>query len=175
MAKNGRNNGKKPTTGLSEKERISKEEARRRSNANLRPFQPGQSGHPEGRPRGKTPSETLRAFATAEYGAYGPEQLKEIQKRMPEPWRSMPVEKITLQEFIAFIQLMQALRPAGWKDRSDFYDRVEGRPTIKIAGPDGGPLQVERTVNIKKFSTEQLRLWRELMSIGMDGNSEGDG
>jgi len=55
------------------------------------------------------------------------------------------------------------------------WEQADGRPTVRLTGADDGPIQIERTVDIKKFSTEQLRLWRELMSIATQGNSDGEG
>jgi hypothetical protein len=130
-------------------------------------YKPGQSGNPAGRPKRKTPSEILYAFAMAEYGKHGPEQLKELQKRMPEPWRSKPIEKITVAEFVGWIHMMQAMRPAGWKDRAEFYDRTEGKPVQKIAVTEDPNADRRTRYDWRKLSTEELLKLKEIQLKAM--------
>lgn len=135
-------------------------------------WKPGQSGNLNGRPKKKTPSEILDAYGRAEYGAVGPEGLKELQKRMPEPWRSMPIKQITTGEFIGWVQMMQAMRPAGWRDRELYYDRVEGRPTQKITVTED-PNEGQRTrYDWRKLSTEELLKLKEIQLKAMVGDDK---
>lgn len=116
-------------------------------------FKPGQSGNPAGRPKGKRPSEIMREMFLAQYG--GPEAIRKLQETMPEPWRSMNVDKMTVGEIISWVQLRRAMTANADKARSDLFDRLEGRPTMRIevepTKDDDSPLRLE------DFTEEELR------------------
>jgi hypothetical protein len=133
-------------------------------------WKPGQSGNLRGRPKKKTPSEILDAYGAAEYGAVGPEGLKELQKRMPEPWRSMPIKQITTGEFIGWVQMMQAMRPAGWRDRELYYDRVEGRSVQKITVTEDPNEDRRARYDWRKLSTEDLLKLKEIQMKAVVGD-----
>jgi hypothetical protein len=164
MARNGKNNGK---SNVSEKQRVSKEAARQRSNANLRPFQSGQSGNPNGRPPGKSwlqahrevwdkPADdrALRSLANVKFGddrAGADKWLKEVQGKM------------TFLEAISQRDVYKAFTPSGDFMVKTMWEQNDGRPTLKIVGPDDGPLQVQQ-VDYKNLSTDELKLLRELIA-----------
>ena len=139
-----------------------------RNSAHIEPyrFKPGQSGNPAGRPKKETPSETLRSMLNA---GYGPDAVKQLQKTMPEPWRSKA--ELTVQEIISWMILRRAMQTTGDVARREVFDRVEGRPTLKISGPQGGPIEVVR-YDLKKLSAEKIRLMREILAEAAVGEAE---
>jgi len=38
---------------------------------------------------------------------------------------------------------------------------ANGKPRIQISGPEGGPIQMQ-TLDLKKLTVEELRIWRDL-------------
>ena len=108
----------------------------------------------------------LRSLANVQFG----EDREEADK-----WLKSVQGKMTILEAIALRNTFKAMTPDGDTIVKIMWEQADGRPTVRLTGPDDGPIQIERTVNIKRFSTEQLRLWRELMSIAMAGNSDGEG
>lgn len=58
--------------------------------------------------------------------------------------------------------LRRAMQHSGDNARKEVFDRIEGRPTLKIAGPTGGPIETI-TYNLKKLTSEKMRLIRALL------------
>jgi len=90
--------------------------------ANLRPFQPGQSGNPSGRPKRKPITD-----------AY----IRLLNEPIPGD-----KEGRTFADALAQKILKEALNgkvPAA----SEITDRVEGKVTLPISGSEGGPLAIE--------------------------------
>ena len=52
--------------------------------------------------------------------------------------------------------LRRAMQNAGDVARREVFDRIEGRPTLKIAGPTGGPIETV-TYDLKKLSAEKIK------------------
>jgi hypothetical protein len=77
-------------------------------------WKPGVSPNPAGRPKKETPSETLSKMLGA---AYGPDVIKQLQKTMPEPWRSKA--EITVQEILTWVILRRAMQNAGDNARKE--------------------------------------------------------
>lgn len=130
----------------------------------------GVSGNFAGRPKRETPSETLRSMLAAEYA---PDAVKQLQKTMPEPWKSKP--ELTVQEIMIWAILRRAMQSAGDVARREVFDRIEGRPMLKIAGPTGGPIEVVQ-YDLKKLSAEKIRLMRDILaeaSVTEAGQSDG--
>lgn len=122
----------------------------RKSIANLIPYKPGQSGNPAGRPKRELPSETLYKMLNAEYG---PDAVKQMQKQMPEPWKSK--KELTVQEIMSWVAIRRALTPPADTARKDINDRVEGKPLQKIVGAEGGPVEVR--YDYSQLQTEDLK------------------
>lgn len=59
--------------------------------------------------------------------------------------------------------LRRAMQSAGDNARKEVFDRIEGRPTLKIAGPTGGPIETI-TYDLKKLTTEKIRLIRTTLA-----------
>ena len=47
--------------------------------------------------------------------------------------------------------------------RREVFDRIEGRPTLKIAGTTGGPVETV-TYDLTKLPTEKIRLIRTILA-----------
>lgn len=59
--------------------------------------------------------------------------------------------------------LRRAVQAVGDNARKEVFDRIEGRPTLKIGGPTGGPIETV-TYDLKKLSVEKIRLMRALLA-----------
>lgn len=116
----------------------------------LIPWKPGQSGNPAGRPKRELPSETLYKMLSAEYG---PDAVKQMQKQMPEPWKSK--DQLTVQEIMCWVSIRRGLTPPADTARKDINDRVEGKPLQKIVGAEGGAIEVKYDYN--QLPTEDLK------------------
>lgn len=131
------------------------------------------SPNPAGRPRLKTPSELIREMLQAEFGGYGMESVKQIQQALPEPWRSKPTEKLTNEEILCGMTIIAGRRSIdAVLERETIFNRVEGRPVQKIAGPDGGAIKLEPVYNWKNLSTDELRQLRALQLKAMAKEDE---
>ena len=88
---------------------------------NLTPFQPGQSGNPNGRPKSKPLTDAIRA---------------ELAKKDPNDKQGR-----TFAELIAEAAVTRALKgdPRAF---TEIADRVEGKVTQPISGPDEGPIDI---------------------------------
>lgn len=102
--------------------------------ANLKPFQPGQSGNPGGRPKKKPITEALLELLNAEQGA----------------------SKKTGAQLLAQVLYTQGLKgkvPA----IVEVLDRIEGKATtvVQLAGEGGGPILHD---SLQGKTLEELRL-----------------
>jgi hypothetical protein len=111
-------------SGISEQNR----EPHPNSLANLKPFQPGQSGNPSGRPKKKPVTEALERLLNSE------ENAEEIAK--------------------ALLDVVKARGKGTVSAAKEITDRVEGRVSDKVehSGADGGPIQGEFTIRFVKAS-----------------------
>jgi hypothetical protein len=161
MAKNnGRRNGKKPVKqGFSSRSGTEPPPANR--------WKPGQSGNPNGRPPGKSflqahrevldnPADdrVLKSLANVKFG----EDRTEADK-----WLKEVRGKMTFLEAISQRDCYKAITPGGDFIIKTMWEQNDGRPTLKIVGPDDGPLQVQQ-VDYKNLSTDELKLLRELIA-----------
>ena len=86
-------------------------DARARSLANLKPFQPGQSGNPAGRPKSITLSETLR---------------RELAKECPEEADQTYAERIAAV-------LCKSAAEGNVRAAQEIADRTEGKPRQSVS------------------------------------------
>jgi hypothetical protein len=63
------------------------------------------------------------------------------------------------------------MQATAYKARREVFDRIEGRPTLKIAGPTGGPIET-MTYDLKKLSAEKIRLIRDTLADAVVGEAE---
>lgn len=68
-----------------------------------------------------------------------------------------------MQEIFTWVLLRRAMQNAGDNARKEVFDRVEGRPTLKIAGPTSGPIETV-TYDLKKLTSEKIRLIRTILA-----------
>ena len=102
---------------------------------------------------------------------YGVDAVKQLQRTMPEPWRSKA--ELSVQEIMTWVILRRAMQNAGDVARREVFDRVEGRPTLKIASPTGGPIEVVQ-YDLKKLSAEKIRLMREILAEAAVGEESAE-
>jgi hypothetical protein len=140
----------------------------RASNTRIHPdmephkWKPGKSGNPAGRPKREVPSETLCKMLEAQYG---PDAVKQLQKTIPEPWRSKA--ELTVQEILTWVMLRRAMQTVGDVARREVFDGIEGRPTLKISGPQGGPIETV-TYDLKRLSAEKIKTIRAILAEAVD-------
>jgi hypothetical protein len=72
---------------------------------------------------------------------------------------------------MTWVILRRAMQNAGDVARREVFDRIEGRPTLKISGPTGGPIETV-TYDLKKLSAEKIRLVRSLLAEAIVRESE---
>jgi len=90
--------------------------------------------------------------------------LKGFEQFIPKEWRN---RKITWLE----AQVIRNSSKAMSLKFGDFmaktiWEQLEGKPTIQISGPGGGPIGItNQRVNLKNLSDEQLEQWKNLMEI----------
>lgn len=101
-----------------------REESRERSNANLRPWQPGQSGNPSGRPKKLLVDKSLESLLLADDS--------KLAKRIAQVLVEKALEDPRTAQLIV--------------------ERTEGKPTQKVehTGEDGGPIQGEFVIRFVK-------------------------
>ena len=61
----------------------------------------------------------------------------------------------------------KAMQNAGDVARKEVFDRIEGRRTLKIAGPTGGPIKTV-TYDLKKLSAEKIKTIRAILAEAVD-------
>lgn len=121
-------------------------------------FAPGVSANPAGRPKRVLPSEVMYWMAAA---IYEQEFVKSLQAEMPEPWKSK--DNLTLLEIHTWLTIRGGLKGKDAESlRREVRDRIEGKPTMKISGPDGGPFQMQNVpLDLKKLTDQELIRWSE--------------
>ncbi len=103
----------------------------------------------------------LAGIPTVLEAEYGFDAVKQLQKTLPEPWRSKP--ELTVQEILIWVLLRKSMQAAGDVARKEVFDRIEGRPTLKITGAQDGPIETI-TYDLKKLSVEKIRLILALLA-----------
>lgn len=158
------NNGKKP---LSEKQRQSREI----SNRNLRPFQPGRSGNPNGRPLSAV---TLISKQKELYALEAPqEMLKGIEQFIPAEWKAKGRRPTWLEAQVIRNSAKAISLKYGDYMAKTIWEQLCGKPTIQISGPDGGPIGItNQAINLKKLTDEQLEQLTTLLGIASEDGTE---
>lgn len=59
------------------------------------------------------------------------------------------------------------MQNAGDVARRDVFDRIEGRPTLKITCPTGGPIETV-TYDLKKLLAEKIKTIRAILAEAVD-------
>jgi hypothetical protein len=55
--------------------------------------------------------------------------------------------------------------------RKEVFDRIEGRPTLKISGPQGGPIETV-SYDLKKLSAEKIKTIRAILAGAIVNEAE---
>jgi hypothetical protein len=114
---------------------------------NLTPWRPGQSGNPGGRPKKKPITELYQDMLNDD------STIKAIRK--------------------AILKNIRGGKSAFVSQLREMTERVEGKVTQPVSGPDGGPIEIH---HLEKLSDEELGLLQQLVekiAIG-EGDSTGD-
>jgi hypothetical protein len=129
---------------------------------------PGVSGNPNGKVPG---SKSWLQAHREEWDKPAPERvLKSIagvifgdDREAAIQWVKESQGKVTWLEAIVRRNNFKAITPGGDFMVKTMWEQNDGRPTLKIVGPDDGPLQVQQ-VDYKNLSTDELKLLRELIA-----------
>lgn len=108
------------------------------TNANLRPWKPGQSGNPNGRPKKNPVSDYLKEQLEAPIPQSMMDAMKESARLV---FCEIYGESPTFGQMIAFKTIQTAAKGDVFALK-ELLDRVEGKVAQKHAGEDGGPIQV---------------------------------
>ena len=125
----------------------------RPQNKNLKPFQPGESGNPEGKPKGILNYKTRVGMAIE---IMANKYLKDYNKKHKV--------KITLDEVDIlgdiFMQALNKARNGDTKSIIDLFDRLYGKAmqSIELTGKDGKAIEYELQVN---EGIEKLRKFQD--------------
>lgn len=134
---------------------------------NLKPWKPGQSGNPSGRPKKRPITEAFEALAG---------------QKLPQAWR----EKLTKAGFtvpanatyawaVAIGQYGKAITGDSGNSR-EIREAIEGKATqrIELSGAtDGAPIKIQR-IDLKKFTKEELIQYRDLIAKAAGRLTRGD-
>ena len=100
---------------------------------NLKPFKPGQSGNPKGRPKGarnRLGTRFLEALE-ADFNQFGPEAIALVREKKPEVYIRVVVPKeanINIEAGEAFVELWRRISDGLGDDLADRVDAEQGPP-----------------------------------------------
>lgn len=117
----------------------------------------GQSGNPGGRPKGSVSLTAILRRESLKAVASNP-RFKRIAEKLgiPDP------ENLSVGELIVLATIVHAVRGQA-KLIGDLWNRLDGKVPDRIAGHDGGPLQVDQQTTARIMSDpEAMRIAREL-------------
>jgi Family of unknown function (DUF5681) len=104
---------------------------------NLKPFKPGQSGNPKGRPKGarnRLGTQVLEALE-ADFNQHGPQAIAQVREKKPEVYMRvvadlLPKEaNINVEAGEAFVELWRKISD-GFGD--DLADRIDESPSVVV-------------------------------------------
>lgn len=124
-------------------------DAKKRQLAGLKPFKPGQSGNPGGRPKGKRDFNTLVDLAIEALALDYVRQTNE-QGRKKKGYIDISLEDVDIEADI-FKQFMNKARNGDIKAIDSFLDRRHGKAKqpIEVSGIDGDP--IKHAIQVKEF------------------------
>lgn len=110
---------------------------------NLKPFKPGQSGNPAGRPPGRGIVDIFN-------------RLLEKKVKFANPFDGFKETEITVRERIALAQIIKAIE-GGEKSFELIMDRIEGKIPLpmKLSGSVGGEQPIQH-VDLSGINTKEL-------------------
>jgi hypothetical protein len=91
----------------------------------------GQSGNPNGRPKGVSLNELLLEALEGEHRTYKVDPKTKKKKLVKTKYAILVVKRL----------LDKAISDGDMKALKEIFDRVEGKSVQPISGPDGGPLE----------------------------------
>lgn len=123
---------------------------------NLTPFEPGRSGNPEGRPKGKRNFDTLVDLAIEALAVQFAEQHNKQKKNK---YKQMKAEDVDIEADI-FRQFINRARNGDLKAIDSFLDRRHGKAVqpIEHGGITGNPLTEAQI----KAAEAEVEAWQEL-------------
>lgn len=118
---------------------------------NLKPYEPGQSGNPEGRPLGSKNRSTVVRKLFELVGIIPDKNYLQLKALFPDLAPNM-----TAEEMGTMMQIARMITKADTHAYKALMDSAYGRPpqAIEVGGPDGGPLQVD---DVSHLTADELR------------------
>jgi len=135
-------------------------------------WKPGQSGNPAGRPKHKTLTEEL--MKTLDKPASSLKFIEKVARAF-----GVDPEVVTVREVMVLSTLMHGAK-GNPTILNALWDRVDGKVADRIAGHDGGPVQVQQTLSRVLSSPKAMdhaqALANEILDgMGCDSGSEDEG
>lgn len=134
---------------------MNKEEARKKTNKNLKSYKKGQSGNPKGKPKGSKNCKTiLKGIMDIELETRDPFTKKTRKMRNQEA--------MMINLFSMAMQKTHTLKDL--KATEAIMDRLDGKPIqqTNIGGIDGNPIEVEtKNINLKMTEEEAARIYMD--------------
>src|SRR6476659_6454755 len=101
---------------------------------NLKPFKPGQSGNPKGRPKGARNRLQFLEALEADFNQFGPQAIALVREKKPEVYIKvvadlLPKEaNINVEAGEAFVNLWRRISDGLGEELADSRDAEQGRP-----------------------------------------------
>lgn len=105
--------------------------AHKRNTSGLKPWKPGQSGNPSGRPKTKP--------ITDEYFRLADQPIPEkLRKKLAKKWDVAIRDGATYSEVNAIMRYLNAFEPGGHTSSKEIRESIEGKAPerIEISGPE---------------------------------------
>ena len=131
--------------------------------ANLKPFEPGKSGNPLGRPKKRPLSEAYQWFLEQ------PVSKNDREKMLKDHGIKLP-DKAT-NAYVVAVGLGK-LAPKEHQSAKEMREATEGKATVRVelSGPDGGPIEEVYS----EMTDEQLKERRKKLQALVDEDGEDD-
>jgi len=123
---------KKPEKDPKPKE---KKQSKNRDTSGLIPFEPGQSGNPNGRPEGSRNRSTIIRKLLGMKGVLPDKMLEGLQKMFPEVQKNTSVEEV-----MHVAMLGRVITKQDPKAYTAIMDNAYGKQKQEVTGADGAPL-----------------------------------
>lgn len=121
---------------------------------NLTPFKPGQSGNPNGRPKGsKNLASIIRELENEDFDwSKVPIKNKDQAKLIGSPWKAIVLTALA-KAFSGDIQAAEWLRKGGYGDKIIFEGGLFNAAKIEVKVVNGSPIEPEAGIDAEALES----------------------